>query len=144
MTQSVRILAAILVLAAFSLAPASAQRLNSPIVVASTYAMAHAAETGTTNYGVTAQTVDLTGNGYDDMFAIYALVGEFGLPTGEYLAYFVGGPGGFQPVARIDLPGRASEITGYLGNTLTVETNTANGPMTLTFAATPAGLTPVP
>lgn len=139
-----RILVAILALAALAVAPASAQRLNSPIVVASTYAMAHAAETGTTNYGVTAQTVDLTRDGYDEMFAIYALVGDFGLPTGEYLAYFVGGPGGFQPVTRIDLPGRNSEITGYLENTVMLRTNTTNGPVTLSYAVSPAGLTPLP
>jgi len=138
------LLIAFLAVTALVAAPASAQRLNSPIVVASTYAMAHAAQTGTTNYGVVAQTVDLTGDGYDEMFAIYALVGDFSLPVGEYLSYFVGGPGGFTPVSRIDLPGRDSEITGYLENRVMVRTNTTNGPVTLTFAATPAGLTPLP
>lgn len=142
--QYVRMLVAILALAALAVAPASAQKLNSPIVVASTYAMAHAAQTGTTNYGVTAQMVDLTRDGYDEMFAIYALVGDFGLPTGEYLAYFVGGPGGFQPMARIDLPGRDSEITGYLENTVILRSNTTNGPVTIRYAVSPAGLTPLP
>ncbi|MEM7444937.1 MAG: hypothetical protein AAF414_16570 [Pseudomonadota bacterium] len=142
--QWFRLLVAVLALSMLAIAPASAQRLNSPIVVASTYAMAHAAQTGTTNYGVTAQTVDLTGNGYDDMFAIYALVGEFGLPVGEYLAYFAGGPGGFTPVTRIDLPGRASEITEYVDGTMTVVSNTPNGPVTWRFTATPAGLSQLP
>ena len=62
----------------------------------------------------------------------------------EYLAYFAGGPGGFQPMTRIDLPGRASEIVGYLENTVIVTSTTANGPVELRFAATPAGLTPLP
>lgn len=142
--QLIRLFVVALALSAIALSPASAQNLNSPIVVASTYAMAHAAQTGTTNYGVVTQTVDLTGDGYDEMFAIYALVGDFGLPTGEYLAYFVGGPGGFRPVTRIDLPGRNSEITGFLENTVMLRSNTTNGLVNIRFEVSEMGLTPLP
>jgi hypothetical protein len=141
--QKIRIFAAALAVSAIAATPVSAQSLNSPIVVASTYAMAHAAQTGTTNYGVVTQTVDLTGDGYDEIFALYSLVGEFGLPQGEYLAYFVGGPGGYRQVSRIDMPGRNTEITGYQENSVTLQSNTANGLVTLSFSASPDGLTPL-
>jgi len=121
---------------------ASAQMSGPPIAAASRIAMQHAAETGTTVYGVTATTVDFNRDGYDELFAIYSLNNQFAVPVASFVVYFTGAPNGFLPQQRVQLAGTSPRFESNEFATITFSSRTVQGPVMQTFQVTPTGLVP--
>lgn len=136
------ILAAGLGLAMLTL-PTGAQTTRSAVAVASSYAMQHARETGTTVYGVQATTIDFSRDGYPEMFGLYTLNNDFAIPIGSFMIYFRGTPNGWDPVTRVELAGVSPSVQSHQLSQIFIASQTAQGQVVQGFLWTPGGLQPI-